>query len=454
VGSVVGAKVNRPDEFLGHPKALVTIATTEFFDRMSFHGLQALLVLYLVGYLFLPENAGGVVGFETVRATIESVTGPLSIQALASQIFGLYMAGVTFMPLVGGYLGDRVLGRTGGVVLGALLMTFGHLCMAFDASFFAALTLLVLGAGFLRGNLLPQVGDLYDQSDPRRANGYQIYGAMVNIGAFTAPLLAGGIAQFYGWHAGFSFAAIGMMTGLGIYLFGVSRLPSATRTLSQAARAPLTKSEWERVFLLLGMIPIVALFWVAQSQIWNSYNLWVRDHVQLMIGSFQMPIPWLQALDGIAPLFSMPAVLWWWHRQSVRGREQDEFHKISTGCAIFAAGVLILAAGQYVTDETGRTPVLWAVAFHVISNIGWVFFSPTMWSIFSRAAPRKINATMLGAYIVSISIGSVISGRLGGFYETMSPDLFWGMHAAIVGFGGLAAWVYGRAFKARLFAQG
>lgn len=130
-------------EFLGHPRGLLFIGGTELWERISFHGMQALLVLYMVEYLLLPGHVENIARFGSFRAVIEGVTGPLSPQALASQIFGLYVGLVYLMPVFGGILGDRVLGRRRAVVIGALLMTAGHFCMAFERSFLVALLLLV-----------------------------------------------------------------------------------------------------------------------------------------------------------------------------------------------------------------------------------------------------------------------------------------------------------------------
>ena len=210
----------------GHPRGLVTVASTELWDRISFHGMQALLVLYMVEQLLLPGHVEHIAGFATARAIIESVTGPLSVQALASQIFGLYVGLVYFTPVFGGLLGDRVLGRTGAVTLGAALMTAGHFCMAFEQSFLLALLLLILGAGTLRGNLAPQLGELYSKEDRRRGIAFQIYGSAVNLGAFIAPLVTGILQQAYSWHLAFGFAGVGMLVGLVIYLLGRRDLPA------------------------------------------------------------------------------------------------------------------------------------------------------------------------------------------------------------------------------------
>ncbi|MBW8816110.1 MAG: peptide MFS transporter [Caulobacterales bacterium] len=434
----------------GHPRALPYLAGTEFWDRVSFHGMQALLTLYMVEQLLLPGHIEKVAGFAGFRAAIEAVTGPLSTQALASQVFGLYLGFALFAPLFGGALGDRLLGRHRAVVLGAVLMSLGHLAMAFDQSFLLALLLLILGTGCLRGNLPPQVGDLYDRDDRRRAVAFQIYGAGVNLGAFVAPLVTGSLAKAYSWHVGFAFAAIGMMVGLATYVAGQRHLPPEVRRDAAEARPPLTPQAWRRVVLLVGFVPLAAMFWVAQSQIWNTYNIWVRDHLELRIGGFEVPVPWLQSIDGLAPFATLPPMLLFWRWQAGRGREPDEFGKLALGCFIFAASTLWLAAGQFVTDAAGRTPFLWAVAFHLASNLGWLYFAPTCNALFSRAAPVAVTATLMGLYSVATSLGSVISGRLGGLYETMSPFAFWSLHAAIVAAGGLLILAYGGLLRRRL----
>ncbi len=438
----------------GHPRGLAVLAGTELWDRISFHGMQALLVLYMVEQLLLPGHIEQIAGFGAFSTGIEQLTGPLSAQALASQIFGLYVGLVYLTPVLGGWIGDRFLGRTRSVTLGALLMTAGHFCMAFDRSFLLALLLLILGAGCLRGNLTPQVGELYGKQDRRRVVAFQIYGATINLGAFIAPIATGALGQAYGWHVGFAFAGFGMLLGLVIYLFGRRHLPPEAPRGPRAARAPLEPHERRAILFLLALVPIAALFWVAQSQVWNTYNLWVRDHVDLQIGGWTMPVPWLQALDGLAPFVCLPPVIAFWAWQARRGAEPDEFTKIAIGCFLFAGSTLWLAAAHLVTDSAGRTPLFWPVIFHFASNLGWLYFAPTIIALFSRAAPTGVNATMIGVYYLSIFLGSVVSGRLGGLYERLSASLFWGLHAALVAGGGILMLVVGSRFRRELGITG
>jgi len=218
--SAVPLEASPPRSFFGHPRGLAYIVFTEAWERFSFYGMQALLVLYMAGYLLRPETVGRVVGFTGFKAAIESVLGSLSSQAFASQVFGLYVGLVFFVPVLGGLIGDRLIGRRKAVIGGALLMALGHFLMAFEAAFLFALLALILGSGLLKGNLAAQVGGLYAKSDPRRDHAFSIYCLGINLGAFVAPLVCGTIGELYGWHYGFALAGFGMLIGLAVYLGG------------------------------------------------------------------------------------------------------------------------------------------------------------------------------------------------------------------------------------------
>jgi POT family proton-dependent oligopeptide transporter len=407
------------------------------WERISFHGMQALLVLYMVERLLLPDHVENIVGFRGFRAAIESVTGPLSSQALASQIFGLYVGFVYLMPVFGGLLGDRVLGRRLAVALGAILMTAGHFCMAFEAWFLAALLLLVVGAGVLRGNLASQVGDLYSSDDRRRETAFQIYYGALNAGAFVAPLITGVLAQAYGWHYGFGFAGFGMLAGLVIYLSGGRDLPPDAVRGARALRRTLSTKERRVVLVMVLMLPLLTLFWIAQAQIWNTYNLWARDHVNLAIAGWKMPVPWLQSVDALGVVVLLPPMLQFWRWQAARSGEPDDVTKLALGCFLFGVAVAWLAGGPLVADATGKVPLVWVLVYHFLSAVGYLYFAPVAVAVFSRTAPASVNAMMIGIYYLSIFAGSTISGRLGGLYERLTSAQFWLIHAAIVAAGGL-----------------
>jgi POT family proton-dependent oligopeptide transporter len=454
--TAVRARISSPrGELFGQPRGLWVLAGTELWERISFHGMQALLVLYMVGALLLPGHVEHVAGFAAYRRAVEAVTGPLSVQALAAQTFGLYVGLIYFTPVIGGWVGDRLIGRRASVILGGLLMTSGHFSLAFDRSFLLALLLLILGAGLLRGNLPAQVKSLYEDGDRREADAFQIYYVGINLGAFIAPIVTGALAKYYSWHFGFGFAGFGMLIGLLLYLIGSRHLPKQERRSAAAPAAPkakLTPGERRRVAALLALCPLLTCFWVAQSQVWNVYNLWVRDHLQLRIGGFEMPIPWLQSLDGIAPILVMPLFLALWRRQATKGREPGDLSKMAIGCLIFGAACAWLAAAPLVSGADGRAPLLWAVAFHLSSNIGWLYLTPIAMAFFAAQAPPRLRGTMLGVNYLNAFFGSVISGRLGGLYEQLTASQFWLLHAAIVAGGGLILLVLARPLRGWLEA--
>lgn len=440
-------------DLLGHPRGLVFLAGTEFWDRISFHGMQALLVLYMVEQLLLPGHIEHIAGFAHFRNILEAVTGPLSTRALASQIFGLYVGFIYFTPIFGGLLGDRVLGRRRAVVLGALLMTSGHFCLAFDRPFLLALLLLILGAGCIRGNLISQVGGLYSKNDRRRADAFQIYFSVVNSAVFIAPLLSGAIAQSYGWHYGFGFVGFGMLAGLCVYLAGLRSLPPDAPRIADVPRRRLRVAERRVVLVLIMILPISILFWIAQTQVWNTYNLWARDHVDLTFGHWTMPVAWLQAADGLGAVVFVPPIVWFWRLQAARSSEPDDFTKLLIGCLLFGAAMAWLAGGELVADASGKIPLAWTLGFYLLESIGYLYYAPIVMALYSRSAPAAVNAIMVGVYYLSLFAGSMISGRLGGLYERLTPARFWLLHAAIVTSGALLILLFARPLRAELLPR-
>lgn len=433
----------------GHPRGLWVLAGTELWDRISFHGMQAILTLYLVSELFLPGRIEHVAAIGPFRRSIEAITGPLSVQAFATQTFGIYIALVYATPLIGGAIGDRLLSRKIAVTLGALLMTIGHFSLAFDVSFLFGMLFLAIGAGLLRGNLSPQVKALYPTGDRRQGDAFQLYALSINLGAFIAPLVTGTLAAVYGWHVGFGFAGFGMLVGLIVYLVGQQDLADEPR-IPRAARPALTAGERTRIRWLLAIWPLVVCFWIAQSQIWNTYNLWVRDHIDLVVGGFTVPVPWLQSLDGLMPALSVPIMLVFWRWQAVRGSEPGLLDKLGIGALLFAASVLLLVAASHPPGSSARASLGFPITFHILSNIGWIYFAPVTTTLMLTRAPSSTRGVMTGISALAVTAGSLISGRLGALYETLPASEFWLIHAAIVGGAGLVFLLFAKSLAKQL----
>ena len=223
-------------DFLGHPRGLAVLFATETWERFSYFGNAALVVLYMVKYLLEPGRVETVLGFGAVKAALEFVFGQLDPQPLASQLFGFYTGFAYFTPILGGLIADRLLGQRRTVIIGGVLMAIGHFMMAFEELFLLALLALILGIGAFKPNISAQVGALYPPGDRRRDRAYSIFYVGINIGAFAAPLVCGTLAVQFGWHYGFGAAGVGMLVSLGIYLYGTRDLPRRRIAAGQDGR--------------------------------------------------------------------------------------------------------------------------------------------------------------------------------------------------------------------------
>jgi POT family proton-dependent oligopeptide transporter len=436
-------KPTNDGNLFGHPRGLFYLAFTEAWERFSFYGMTALLALYLVNQLLLPGHIEHIGGFPGFRAALESLFGPLSTQALASQIVGLYSGFVYFTPVLGGIIADRWIGQRNAVVIGAASMSAGHVAMAFDQSFLLALLLLVIGSGFLKGNISAQVGALYPQSEEaRRTRGFVIFSTAINIGAVIGPILCGLLAQIYGWHFGFGIAAICMLLGLGTYLCGYRHLPARVeRKTFEGTR--LTAAERRTVFALIAVILITIFQSTAFYQVYNVNPIWIQRHVAQNVGSFRVPIPWYLSVNALASIVGVPLVLWIWNRQASRHREPGDLGKIGTGAWIAVASNLILVVAIFVSGDAPVHPI-WPFLYSSALGISFLYYWPTLLALVSRAAPAKLNSTLMGLAFMSLFISNNLIGWIGGLYERMTPAQFWAMHAAIAAGGGLLVLLFGR----------
>ena len=432
--ALTAPSIPRSGEFLGHPRGLAYIAFTEAWERFSFYGMQALLTLYMTGYLLKPGNVERVAGFASLRAGLESLYGPLSIQALASTVFGLYVGFIYFTPVLGGLVGDRLTGRRPAVLAGAVLMALGHFMMAFEAAFLPALLALIVGAGLLKGNLAAQVGGLYAHDDRRRDSAYTIYVTAINVGAFVAPLVCGTLGELYSWHYGFASAGFGMLIGIVIYLAGSKYLPPEVVRGKLAARPRLQPGEGRVLVALFVLLGITSLFWTAQAQVWNVYPLWLRDYVNRAAFGLSVPVTWFQSLDSLTVLLLAPVLVVLWRAQAKRHSEPPDLSKVALGCALYGVAFILLTLGQ-LAAHGGPVALIWPVAFHFFTSLGYLYAAPVALSLVSRTAPIAVNAMMVGAYYLGIFVGGLLSGQLARFYEPMQPAAFWALHALVAASG-------------------
>jgi len=444
----------RTRDFLGHPQGLTFLFATEMWERFSYYSMYNLLVLYMVLFLFHPGRVEKVIGYGAVKATLESVFGPLDVQPLASHIFGFHTALVYLTPLFGGLLADRVLGQRRTVVVGALLMAIGHFMMAFEQLFFLALLMLMLGNGAFKPNISTQVGGLYAPGDPRRDRAYTIFYVGINLGAFFAPLVAGTLGLGFGWHYGFGAAGVGMLIGLAIYLYGSRTLPPDEMHKTAAAareKEPLTRDERQGVIALVTLSTVVMFFWATYDQQGNTIMLWANDFtdrsIDLIVWKGQIPTTWFQALNPFLIFAFTPLVIRLWARQAARRSEPSTVTKMARGYAYVAVAYLIMAGAAWVCGPTGKASALWLVGYFVALTIGELHLAPVGLALVSKIAPARMISLMMGVWLAASFPGDILAGWLGSFWTGMDKTHFFLMIAMIAALAGAVTWAFDRPLK-------
>ena len=429
--------------FLGHPKGLGYLSFVEGCERFSYYSMQTLLVLYMVKYLLLPENIGNVAGLEWLRG---GWYAGLEGQPLASAIFGDYTALVYLTPILGGLVADRWLGRRATLILGGLVMALGHFLMAFESTFLLALLSLVVGVGLFKGNIASQVGELYRPDDLRRAMAFQIFYIAINVSVIAAPLVSGTLGERVGWHWGFGTAGIVMVAGLALYVFAGPWLPRDNRPARGAAgavHAAMAGADWQRIAALAVLVPVMALALLTNQEIFNAYLVWADERFALSFMGQTLPTSWMITLDATLSFSMLVAVAAFWNWRSARtGREPDELGKMIIGSLFTVAGGLCLVMAA-ATQGAGKIGLFWPVLFHLFNSIGFAHILPVSLALFTRLAPARINATVVGIYYLSFFAANKMVGVVGGWYSTMDTVQFWLLHVASAAVG-LVAFV---AFK-------
>ena len=437
--------------FIGHPRGLGYLAFTEAWERFSYYGMQTLLVLYMVNRLLHPGHIEHIAGFGPFRHLLESIyRGPLSVEALASAIFGLYTSLVYLTPIGGGLIADRVLGRTRTITIGAILMAAGHFLMAFDLTFLAALLCLLLGVGCFKGNLASQVGALYSIGDNRRADAFQIYYLSVNAGVIAAPLIAGTLGEVYGWHYGFGAAGVGMLIGLTIYLSGRRWLPPdapIVKKSERVAKVPLTHREKMGIVALLALLPVLTMAVIGNQQIFNAYLVWAQNHADLVFFHRKMPTTCLITLDSVVSVTFLFLAVVFWRLWAKKYPEPAEITKMGIGSICAVTGFISLAVGAALAASAGtKVAIGWLIAFHVLNSIGFANVFPVSLALYARVAPAALSATIIGIFYLHLFAANNLVGWIGGWLEEMPATHFWLLHAALSGIAGIIFLIAGRLF--------
>ena len=414
--------------FFGHPRGLSTLFFTEMWERFSYYGMRAFLILYMVA----PVGSGGL-GLTDVRA---------------ASIYGTYTGSAWAATIFGGLIADRVLGQYRTVLIGGIIIALGHFTLAFKPlpAFYAGLTFIALGTGLLKPNVSTLVGSLYPEGDARRDSGFSLFYMGINIGAFAGPIIAGYLAQNVGWHVGFACAGVGMAFGVLQYIFGRKRLDegiqrlSGTRQTTGAADRPaasgagrgFTPTEWKRITAIVILFLAASLFWGAYEQAGSTLNLFGDRYSRHDLFGFTFPSSWFVSAQAIFVWMLAPVFAWLWLR--LGRREPSVPAKFAISLVFMGAAFLVLVpAGRIAQSADGvRVSALWLLTAYFISVLGELCLSPVGLSAVTKLAPVRIVGLMMGVWFLSNALGNKIAGTAAGFISSMPLNqLFWNVAIAL-----------------------
>jgi POT family proton-dependent oligopeptide transporter len=407
----------------GHPRGLTTLFFTELWERFSYYGMRAILVLYMVT---LPEQGG--LGFDTKRA---------------ASIYGTYTMSVYLTALPGGLIADKWLGARLAVLFGGIIIACGHFTMVFQSTNFlyAGMALIAIGTGLLKPNISAMVGGLYRENDPRRDSGFSLFYMGINMGAVLAPLVCGYLGQSEGfksflasngfnpatsWHWGFGAAGVGMILGLIVFLLQRDRLRPAERRIERvqdkAAESPdqkLTPGDWKRIAAIFIFFLFTMLFWAAYEQKGASLNLFAAKLVRTEVFGMAFPSSWLQSLTPLfVILLATPFSILW---VRMGDRQPSSPAKFTLGMLFIGLAYLLFMAPAAWLTADGKVSPLWLVGLYFFEVVGEMCLSPVGLSTVTKLSPAKLVGIMMGVWFLASSLGSKLAGYLSGFFDAESP---------------------------------
>lgn len=467
--------------FFGHPRGLSTLFFTEMWERFSYYGMRALLILFMTASV-----ATGGLGFDT---------------ATAGAVYGLYTSMVYMTTLPGGWIADRLIGQRRAVLYGGIIIALGHFCMAFSSltTFYVGLFLIVIGTGLLKGNVSVIVGQLYAKDDIRRDAGFSIFYMGINLGAFIAPLVCGYLGQEVSWHLGFAAAGVGMTLGVIQYVLGSRNLgdaglhpapaesPQAAASLRRNATIagvallavlagfgigaytgaiPITarqvadgagimllaivvlffgwlftsgnwSSEERKKLWVIGVLFLAAaLFWSVFEQAGSTLNLFADRNTHNVVFGWSYPSSWFQSLNSLFIIALAPVFAWLWIRLARNGSEPSSPAKFAIGLVLVGAGFAVLIWAAKMAEQGVQVSPMWLAVTYLLHTCGELSLSPVGLSAMTKLAPARIGGLMMGVWFLAASVGNFIGGRISSFYESWAlPSLFGAVGLFAIGAG-------------------
>ncbi|WPB75891.1 peptide MFS transporter [Archangium violaceum] len=482
---VPGGPSSRPEQgsFFGHPRGLSTLFFTELWERFSYYGMRALLILFMTAAV----DKGGL-GFDTNKA---------------GAIYGLYTSGVYLAAMPGGWLADRLIGQRRAVLYGGIIIALGHFSMALPGTFFffLGLLLIVMGTGLLKPNISSMVGGLYPEGGARRDAGFSIFYMGINLGAFAAPIVVGTLGEKVDWHLGFGVAGLGMVLGVIQYLMGGKHLGDVGQKLQSEPPAPgqakrgggsrtlgfavvgvlvgllvvlqvlgvvdlttavglanaggliivtlalaffafqftaggLDATEKRRLAVIGVLFICSAIFWAGFEQAGSSLNLFARELTDRTVFGWQMPASYLQTVNALLIISFAPVFAWLWVWLNKRGLEPSSPAKFSMGLVLLGLGFGVMVAASLAAAGGRQVSPLWLVLTYLLHTLGELSLSPVGLSTVTKLSPQRAVGQMMGVWFMSMSLGNLIAGRVAGQFEAMPlPQLFGAVAAVAVAAG-------------------
>ena len=413
--------INSEKTLFGHPYGLYVLFFTELWERFSYYGMRALLVLFLIS-----ETTSDNPGYGWTESE-------------AIYLYGWYTMLVYVAGIPGGWLADKVLGQKKTVMLGGALLVLGHSILAIDniTAFYTGLGFIILGVGGLKPNISTMVGGLYRSDDNRRDIGCKIFNMGINIGAFLSAILIGGIGEVYGWHYGFGLAGIGMLLGQIVFMWGQKYLVGIGDYIgkqdnpdSEKMNKPLTSIEKDRVKVLLLSFLIVVVFWGAFEQAGGLMNIYAFEKTNRVISSinFEVPATWFQSLNaGFIVLFAVAVGKFWAWWKSL-GRESALLFQMAVGVIIMALGFAVMSEAALEFERNGSSAMSYLVLAYLLHTLGELCTSPTAMALITKLAPVKYASIMMGTYFACTGFGNKLAAELGEWAQTAGEyEIFLGI---------------------------
>jgi POT family proton-dependent oligopeptide transporter len=384
----------------------------EMWERFSYYGMKALLILYLVNVLRWPVSR-------------------------AANLYGNYTALAYIAPMFGGYVADRFLGARRSLVWGGIVIALGHFSLTIQTApaFYFGLFLVIVGTGLFKPNVSTMVGQLYAPEDQRRDAGFTIFFMGISVGAFLAPLTCGYLAQKAGWHYGFGAAGVGMLLGLWLYLWGRQRYLPGIGYLSQPkqddAPEPMSRKDRERILAVLLVVVLTIPFWICYEQVGSSLSLFADRHVSRWLGNFLIPTSWFQSINPIVILAFSPLFAFLWKYLQKRNREPAAPTKMALGYLLLGVGFAIAAVAGLRSEKLLLVSPLWFVGTDLFRSWGELMLSPVGLSYVTKIAPLRYGSRLMAAWFLAEGIGNKLAGSLAARSDLMRAGPFYELFVVI-----------------------